>query len=676
MAATDFDAWVQAARSVPIESVLTRRGVHLRKSGVERVGPCPKCGGTDRFSINVKEGVWNCRGCKPESISGDVIGLVEWLDGVDFKTAVETLEGTRFNSGGNGQAKSNGHAFNDARAEQLGPIVAIYPYLDESARLLFQVTRHDPKDFRQRQPDGNGGWINHTRDVRMVPYRLPELIEAGALDRTIFILEGEKDVDNAVNLLGVPATTNPRGAGKWANCKIDQFFQDLHVVIVADNDPQTRNKKTGELLYHADGRPRYAGFDHAQEVAQHLDSVAASVKVMDLKAVWPGCPEKGDLTDWIKAGGTAEALNQIVEQLPAWTPGQQPAAALIILRLEDWLARQLPEPDCLLGNWLTTTTRGIINAPTGLGKTMLGIGLAMRMSANMGFLNWKAIRPATVLFIDGEMSRKLLQRRLRAEVERCGQSPAGLHILSHEDIENFAPLNTPAGQQQIENVLKRIGRVDFIFFDNIMSLIAGDMKEEEGWRQALPWIKSLTKRAIGQLWVHHTGHDVTHGYGTKTREWQMDVVGHLEKLERTNTDVAFQFRFTKARDRTPENRSEFADVHIMLIDEVWEWKPAARVNVQTLKKISPVAAKFLEVLSDTISNADMKLNGYPATYLEHWRKRCIKRGLLDNDKPNSARSMFSKYRTALLAAERIEIDGELVRLVGTSTYQSVMEFDA
>ena len=425
---TDFGAWVEAARSVPIESVLTRRGIHLRKSGIERIGPCPKCGGTDRFSINVKEGVWNCRGCKPEGISGDVIGLVEWLDGVDFKTAVETLEGTRFNGGGNGKANANGHAFNNARPEQLGPIVAIYPYLDENARLLFQVTRHEPKDFRQRQPDGHGDWINHTRDVRMVPYRLPELIEAGALDRTIFILEGEKDVDNAVNLLGVPATTNPRGAGKWANCKIDQFFQNMNVVIVADNDPQTRNSKSGELLYHPDGRPRYAGFDHAQEVAQHLDPIAASVKVIDLKAVWPGCPEKGDLTDWIKAGGNAEMLNRIVERTAIWTPGQQPAAALLILRLEDWLTRELPDPDCLLGSWLTTTTRGIINAPTGLGKTMLGIGLAMRMSANMGFLNWKAIRPATVLFIDGEMSRKLLQRRLRAEVDRCGQAPVGLHI--------------------------------------------------------------------------------------------------------------------------------------------------------------------------------------------------------------------------------------------------------
>ena len=89
--------------------------------------------------------------------------------------------------------------------------------------LLFQVTRHEPKDFRQRQPDGHGGWIADTRDVRMVPYRLPELIEAGAHDQTIYMLEGEKDVDNAVLALHVPATCNPRGAGKWGTVRSTAF---------------------------------------------------------------------------------------------------------------------------------------------------------------------------------------------------------------------------------------------------------------------------------------------------------------------------------------------------------------------------------------------------------------------------------------------------------------------
>ena len=38
-------------------------------------------------------------------------------------------------------------------------IAAIYDYSDATGRLVFQVVRFDPKDFRQRRPNGNGGWL-------------------------------------------------------------------------------------------------------------------------------------------------------------------------------------------------------------------------------------------------------------------------------------------------------------------------------------------------------------------------------------------------------------------------------------------------------------------------------------------------------------------------------------
>jgi hypothetical protein len=44
-----FDAWTERARAVRIEAEIERRGIKLR-GGSERVGPCPKCGGEDRFS--------------------------------------------------------------------------------------------------------------------------------------------------------------------------------------------------------------------------------------------------------------------------------------------------------------------------------------------------------------------------------------------------------------------------------------------------------------------------------------------------------------------------------------------------------------------------------------------------------------------------------------------------
>ena len=83
------DARVLQARSVPIESELARRGINLR-GRVDRCGPCPRCGGHDRFSINTVKGVFNCRRC---DAAGDVITLVQLLDGVGFNEAVAWLAG-------------------------------------------------------------------------------------------------------------------------------------------------------------------------------------------------------------------------------------------------------------------------------------------------------------------------------------------------------------------------------------------------------------------------------------------------------------------------------------------------------------------------------------------------------------------------------------------------------
>ena len=278
---------------------------------------------------------------------------------------------------------------------------------------------------------------------------------------------------------------------------------------------------------------------------------------------------------------------------------------------------------------------------------MFGMGLSFGASSAAGFLHWRGVRPAKVLFIDGEMSRRLLKKRISEETARFGSHPAGLHFFSAEDVENFAPLNTKQGQAIIENVIKQIGSIDLIIFDNVMSLIAGVMKEEEAWGQTISWIRSLTRRSIGQLWLHHTGHDESRGYGTKTREWQMDAVLHLEKIERPDTDVSFQSSFRKARERTPETRNDFADMQIALVNNRWIWNS---IDGAPKLKVSPIAEKFFEALCDA---CDQRYLDCPAASLDVWRAECSKRGLLDREKPDSVRAMFSKQRLALIAANRI-----------------------
>ena len=61
-----------------------------------------------------------------------------------------------------------------------GRIVATYDYHDEHGVLLYQAVRYEPKDFRQRKPDGVDGWSWKLGDVPRVLYRLPEVLRVSA----------------------------------------------------------------------------------------------------------------------------------------------------------------------------------------------------------------------------------------------------------------------------------------------------------------------------------------------------------------------------------------------------------------------------------------------------------------------------------------------------------------
>lgn len=184
-----------------------------------------------------------------------------------------------------------------------------YAYEDEKGHVLFEVVRFEPKDFRQRQPDGKGGWDWSIKDVRQVPYRLPQLLAADP-DAWVFIVEGEKDVLR-LESVGLVATCNAGGAGKWP-AELSKHFTCRRVVILPDNDEPGRK--------------------HASKVCSELSGVAAEVRVLCL----PGLPPKSDVSDWIDAGGTIERLLELVE-LPGngLSEDLRPAAPKELFALED-----------------------------------------------------------------------------------------------------------------------------------------------------------------------------------------------------------------------------------------------------------------------------------------------------------------------------------------------------
>jgi hypothetical protein len=176
-------------------------------------------------------------------------------------------------------------------------IIAEYDYRDERGTPLYQAVRLAPKDFFVRRPDGRGGWI--TKDVfkavKRVLYQLPELL-ASPIKEPIFVVEGEKDVDR-LRSLELVATTNVGGAGKWRK-EYNKALRGRRVIILPDNDDPGRQ--------------------HADQVRRHLDGIASSVKILTL----PDLPPKGDVSDWLDAGGTKHGL---LEMAAAVTMGQADA---------------------------------------------------------------------------------------------------------------------------------------------------------------------------------------------------------------------------------------------------------------------------------------------------------------------------------------------------------------
>jgi hypothetical protein len=318
------------------------------------------------------------------------------------------------------------------RSERVPPnggrkLIATFDYHDADGKLAFQVLRYEPKDFRQRRPDGNGGWDYHGGPPLL--YRLPQVLEAVAQERPVFIVEGERKVD-ALAKWNVPATCNAGGAEKWKP-EHSRHLSGAEVVILPDNDQPGRK--------------------HATMVGAALQGIATSVRVLEL----PGLKQKGDVLNWIGGGGTAEQFWRLVEtQAQPWAPySDDPSppkpAPVIIKSSREFVAGFVP-PEYVLVGILQRRFFYSLTGQTGAGKTALCLLLAACAALGRDFagretkcsrvlylaaenaddvrMRWIAlaqnmdfdIDTIEVFFVEGRFSLSQSLQALRAEAKRHG----------------------------------------------------------------------------------------------------------------------------------------------------------------------------------------------------------------------------------------------------------------
>jgi putative DNA primase/helicase len=283
-------------------------------------------------------------------------------------------------------------------------IVATYPYPDERGNLLYEVVRFDPKAFKQRKPDGRGGWLWNLNGVRRVLYNLPEVIPAS----DVLILEGEKDCETG-RRLGFVATCNPGGAGKWRP-EYSEWLRRKRVVIIPDRDE--------------------AGRKHARDVARSLIGVAESVKIVEL-------PTGKDLSDWATpvGTGTREGLLALIgatqelaaEDIARWQP--EPLSEPIGGFQWTTLGELMGEPDepvsWLLDGILPSGGLSLLAAKPKVGKSTLARCLALAVARGEEFLGRTVLR-GPVIYLALEEKRSEIRKHF-ADLGADGTEPIHIH---------------------------------------------------------------------------------------------------------------------------------------------------------------------------------------------------------------------------------------------------------
>lgn len=266
-------------------------------------------------------------------------------------------------------------------------VVARYPYHDEGGAHLFDVVRFDPKDFRQQRADGE--WS--IKGVRRVLFGLPHLIDA----TDVFLVEGEKDA-LALRHLGLAATTNPGGAGRWLPDYATQLQSAgaLRVHVVPDND--------------------LPGEAHANAVARSCHAVGIEVRVVRL----PDLSVHGDTSDFLRAH-TITDLRALVDTTAAFDPETMTAPSIStaadafgLTSMGNFLAEPEEAENWLVKGRITKGSTAIMSAKPKVGKSTAARALALAVARGDTWLGF-ACAAGMVWYLAFEGRRQDIREHFR-----------------------------------------------------------------------------------------------------------------------------------------------------------------------------------------------------------------------------------------------------------------------
>lgn len=299
------------------------------------------------------------------------LGLGEWQPGQHETATVVTF-----------RPKEAPKPFSDAHLLRGGyHVAATYPYTSMDGEVMFEVIRYEhparPKTFLQRHERDGRQWSG--RPAEPMLYRAHELAQAP--DAHAYLVEGEKDADNLADL-GLLATTVPNGA--WP-----EDLSLLHgrtVYVLADNDEP--------------------GAQKADKAMEKLSGVATALAI-DL----PDLPPKGDVTDWLDAGGTVEQLEALAQAAKPPTRRHDPKRP-VIGNARALQGMTFPDIKYVVPGYITEGATLLAGRPK-LGKSWLVLEAGLAVATGGTCLGGVQCERGDVLYLALEDNQRRLHSRIR-----------------------------------------------------------------------------------------------------------------------------------------------------------------------------------------------------------------------------------------------------------------------
>ncbi|MDQ6689072.1 MAG: AAA family ATPase [Gemmatimonadota bacterium] len=380
-----------------------------------------------------------------------------------------------------------------APTESAAPLV--FPYVDESGKTLYEVVRYQPKEFRQRRPDGSGGYIWKLGDVRRVLYRLPEIIEAVSLGRRIYIVEGEKDVDSLLSL-GLDATTIAAGAGaKWLP-EYSETLRGADVVVLPDNDEPGRQ--------------------HAEKITSALVGIAQRVRTLSL----PDLPEHGDVTDWLMRCGDVEHLLELIDSLSDAPRADQPAPRVRLF--DDEEIGQIPEPEWIVPGVIPGNALAQLFGPSESLKSFVALDLCCHIATG---LDWhgRPVARGNVVYVMAEGIHGAKHRVSAWKKYHRVSGKIGVYFVRHR-------LEVVPDSEDLKGLIEAVemqlpAPPALIVIDTLARNMKGNENATEDMNAFIAGLDSLRQTTGATvLVVHHTGWtQAERGRGNSSNHCAMDT---------------------------------------------------------------------------------------------------------------------------------------------------------